>query len=259
MVTAAGRLDQFERSLRCYQDQTYPNRELVIVNEGPPEYQKQIAARVQYRSDVRLVFLNGRYTLGALRNISVGLSFGDLWVQWDDDDFNMPQRLAVQAHFLLRQRKAKVCFLSDQLHYYFPTQQLFWNNWKIHSGGQKRFGAIPGTVLARRDFPFRYPSSGEWARAGEDSVMVGDVCRVDQSQLSLLSDHGYLQIYSFHGKNVWDVEHHLKISEVRGMPRSYMIRHRELLSRTLKYMDFAESVSVMGSDGLAFIWRKNAA
>lgn len=259
MVTAAGRLDQFERSLRCYQDQTYPNRELVIVNEGPPEYQKQIAARVQDRSDVRLVFLNGRYTLGALRNISVGLSFGDLWVQWDDDDFNMPQRLAVQARFLLRQPKAKVCFLSDQLHYYFPTQQLFWNNWKIHSGGQKRFGAIPGTVLARRDFSFRYPSSGDWARAGEDSVMVGDVCRVDQSQLSLLSDHGYLQIYSFHGKNVWDVEHHLKISEVRGMPRSYMIRHRELLSQTLKYMDFAESVSVMGSDGLAFIWRKNAA
>lgn len=257
LVTAAGRLQCFEKSFQCYQDQTYPNRELIIVNEGPPEYQQQLAERVRHRHDVRLGFLQGQYTLGALRNIAVGLSFGDLWVQWDDDDFNMPQRLAIQARYLLRHPKAKACFLSDQLHYYFPTKQLFWNNWKLHSGGQKRFGAIPGTILAHRDFSFCYPSSGDWACAGEDSILVGNACRVDPSQVVLLPDQGYMHIYSYHGKNVWDVEHHLKISEVRGMPRGYMIKHRELLSRTLQYMNFSDSVSVMGGDGLAFIWRRD--
>lgn len=258
LVTAAGRLEHFERSLRCYEDQTYPNRELVIVNEGPPEYQHMLAERVKHRSDVRLEFLRGRYTLGGLRNIAVGLAFGDLWVQWDDDDFNMPNRLAVQSHYLLRNPEAKACFLSEQLHYYFPTRQLFWNNWQIHSGGHKRFGAIPGTILAHKDgFSYRYPSSGDWARAGEDSVLVGDMCRIDPTSVVLLSGYGHMHIYSYHGKNVWDVEHHLNISRVRGMSCAHMIKNRELLVQTLRYMDFSDTVNVMGSEGLAFIYRRN--
>src|SRR4051812_40955970 len=100
LVAAAGRFDCFRRSVKCYLDQTYPNRELVIVNEGPREYQDQIADHLSGRADVRFVFLNGEYTLGALRNISVALSRGDLFVQWDDDDFNAPARLAVQYAYL---------------------------------------------------------------------------------------------------------------------------------------------------------------
>ena len=95
LVTARDRFEYFERSVRCYDDQTYPNRELVVVNEGPKSYQEQIADHLKDRSDVKLVFLDGKYTLGALRNISISICNGDLFVQWDDDDFNTPERLFI--------------------------------------------------------------------------------------------------------------------------------------------------------------------
>ena len=41
MVTSKNRFDFFVKSFKCYEDQTYPNKELVIVNEGPKEYQKK--------------------------------------------------------------------------------------------------------------------------------------------------------------------------------------------------------------------------
>lgn len=260
LVTAGGRFETFKRSYQCYVDQTYQNRELVVVNDGPSEYQAEMSEWTKDRKDVRYVYLRGKYTLGALRNIAVSLCYGDLWVQWDDDDYNMPERLAVQAAYLLSHPEAKACFLTDQLHYYYATSQLYWNNWwRQHSGMQKRFGLIPGTILARRGLAFKYPSAGANCRLGEDSVLSGNLCRVNDDVL-LLEDRGHLHIYSFHGKNVWDVEHHLNISRVRGLPKNWMIEHRDQICRTLNYMNLSDTISVMGRDGLAFTYRsKNAA
>ena len=259
MITTDGRLSTLRSSYRCYLDQTYPNRELVIVTDGSDHFRSDLVELSGGRSDVRFVFLDGKYTLGALRNIGVGLCFGDLFVQWDDDDFCSPERLTIQCSYLLKHRKAKLCFLSDQLHYYFPTRQLFWNDWKKHSGGYKKYGLIPGTIMAyTQDFTYHYPASGEHAAAGEDSVMTTKICNDDHSQVLLLSGMGYLHVYSFHGRNVWDVEHHLEICRKRSVPRKQLLEHRQRLCRTLDYLELDDQIDVVGIDGLAFTWRRNA-
>lgn len=255
LVTAKGRLNYLKQSLRCYGDQTYPNKELVIVNEGPVEYQQQIRELVADRTDVRLIFLDGWYSLGALRNISIALCHGDLFVQWDDDDFNAPERLSIQYSFLASHPEASICYLSDQLHYYFPTKTLFWENWAaFHSGGLKRYGLIPGTGMSWKSrFRGRYPSAGAWCSAGEDSVMAGRLCDENQDEVILLPGMGHLQVYSFHGGNVWDLEHHMRISRDRSMNTVHMIQHRDRIARTLNYLNFDGPTRVMGRDGLAFI------
>jgi glycosyltransferase involved in cell wall biosynthesis len=255
LVAASGRLDYFKRSVRCYFDQTYPNRELVVVNEGPQDYQDQISECLSGRDDIRFVFLNGKYTLGRLRNISIGLCYGDIFVQWDDDDFNSPERLAVQYHYLKCHPKARVCYLTDQLHYYFPTKRLFWNDWSaFHSGDRKEYSLIPGTVMAYRDgFDVRYPSSGNYCRAGEDSVLAMELLK-DEDKVLLLNGVGYLHVYSYHGKNVWDMEHHMKISRERSLSVSSILQKRERICQVLNYLDFGEQIKVTGRDGLAFIY-----
>lgn len=257
MITAPNRLEYLQRSYQCFCDQTYPNRELVIINDGPSEYQQAITELVADRSDVRLIFLKGmNYTLGALRNIGVALCKGDIYVQWDDDDFNAPERLMMQGARLLKDPNIRMCFLSDQLHFYFPTKQLFWDNWKLHSGGWKKFGLIPGTIMAwTHGFPYRYPSAGEFAGAGEDSVMTHNICDKHSKEVKLLDGLGYHHVYSFHGKNVWDVEHHLEISKVRGMTRDVLVANRENITRTLDYLRLVDEIQVVGKDGLAFVWR----
>lgn len=253
LVTAAGRFDYFRRSVQCYIDQTYPNRELVVVNEGPREYQQQIANHLKGRDDVRLIFLDGKYSLGALRNISIGLCFGDLFVQWDDDDYNAPERLAVQYAYLKRHPAAKVCYLTDQLHYYFTTKRLYWNDWSaFHSGGRKEYSLIPGTIMAYRSgFNVRYPTTGHHCSAGEDSILALGLLE-DEDSVLLLNGVGYLHMYTFHGKNVWDVEHHMKISKERSLTAQHILAHRDRVAATLDYLNLDGPVLVTGREGLAF-------
>jgi len=258
LVTANGRIEYFRRSFQCYLNQTYPNRELVIVNEGSLQYQQQIRECVGQREDVRFIFLDGKYTLGALRNISIALCHGDLFVQWDDDDFNMPERLATQYAYLSKHTNARVCYLTDQLHYYFPTQQLYWENWEHFLSGQvQEFSLIPGTIMAYKEgFPARYPSAGTFASAGEDSVLAHQLC--EKTEVILLRDKGYLHVYSFHGKNVWDIQHHQVISTHRSMTIPFMIKHRNRICRTLDHLQLADKITVMGREGLAFLYERES-
>ncbi len=263
LVTAAGRFDFFRRSVRCYLDQTYPNRELVVVNEGPKDYQKQIADHLSGRTDVRFVFLDGKYTLGALRNIAVGLCHGELFVQWDDDDYSTPERIAVQYAYLKNRPEARICYFSDQLHYYFTTKRLFWNDWSaFHSGNRKEYSLIPGTIMAYTDgFDGRYPSAGAHCSAGEDSILALQFLKdadghdlEDTSKVLLMHGQGYMQAYTFHGSNVWDTDHHMKICRERCLPISHLLAHRERLCRTLNYFGLPGPIRVTGREGLAFTW-----
>jgi len=260
MVTNDGRMNTLKTSLRCFQDQTYPNKELLIVTDASDACKKQILDITEGMSDVRYAFLNGKYTLGALRNIGVGLSFGDLFVQWDDDDFCSPERLLVQYSYLAKHPKARLCFLGDQLHYYFPTRQLFWNHWEVHSGGWKKYGLIPGTIMAyTKDFIYRYPASGEYCGAGEDSIMTSHICDTNSKSVVILKGVGYFHVYSFHGENVWDVEHHMAISRARGADRKTLLKHRVQICHTLDYMQLDDVIDVTGVDGLAFTYRRRDA
>lgn len=251
-MTAAGRLDYFRKSCDCFFDQTYSNKELVIVNEGPKQYQQELAKYLDGRQGVKFVFLDGFYTLGALRNISIAFSTGDIFVQWDDDDFNMPERLAIQySHF--SKQNAPVCYFTEQLHYYFDSGELYWDSWsKFHSGGYKKFSLIPGTIMARKGvLDLRYPTGGTNCRAGEDSVLAYSLCQ-NEEDVFLLSEFGHMQVYTFHGKNVWDIDHHKKISMERAMPVSHMLQHRKDLTKSIEYFQFQKPIRVMGREGLAF-------
>lgn len=257
MVTAKGRLDHVKRSLKCYLDQSYPNKELVIVNEGPPEYQSDIDSLVQGRSDVRTVWLSGEYTLGALRNIAVALSEGELICQWDDDDFCTPQRLSSQYSFMQSHPQCKVCYLSDQLHYYFNDRCLYWDNWKAYaSNGIKRCALIPGTLMAYKhlwnDWQVRYPSGGKYAKAGEDTYLADSFLARSEEAVMLLSGKGYMHVYSHHGTNqVFDLKHHRAISDMRSQKREVVIEHKSQIISSLNYYNFGK-VKVMCRDGLVF-------
>jgi glycosyltransferase involved in cell wall biosynthesis len=255
LVTAKDRFEYFKRSYNCYLDQTYPNKELLIVNEGPKDYQEKIKNYIIEREDIKTVFLDGFYSLGSLRNISIALSSGDIFVQWDDDDFNMPERLAIQYNFLSNNRKAKVCYLTEQLHYYFDLKCLYWEDWSnFYSGNFKKYSLIPGTIMAWRDnFNYRYPSNGFVSSAGEDSCLANKILEENEDNVALLSGFGYIQIYTYHGNNVWGIDHHLKISKYRSLSIDHLCKNRKRISETLKYLNLANEIKVMSNEGLAFV------
>ncbi len=78
-------------AIRCFQHQIYPNRELVIVFDGPGS----IADLVPDDPQIRLVTLDGKRTLGAKFNACVEHARHRWVALWADDDWHAPQRLHV--------------------------------------------------------------------------------------------------------------------------------------------------------------------
>jgi glycosyltransferase involved in cell wall biosynthesis len=252
MITASGRLDFAKRSIRCFVDQTYPNKELIVVNEGPVDYQHQLEAELSGLA-ARTIWLKGSYTLGELRNISIYAASGDIICQWDDDDFCYPTRLFAQ-YSRMRRVNAAASFLTNQLHYYFHNSRLYWDNWKKYgSGGQFHSSLIPGTIMIYRHLPFRYPERGESCRAGEDTVLLNDLVRgVQKSKVLQINDIGWMHVYSQHGCNqVYDYSHHFEISNMRSNSLEYILRCRTDIETALNYFKFG-NVKVMSREGVAF-------
>lgn len=89
--------------------QTYPNKELVIVDDGDSVL--DIVVPFQKYSKAVNVHYWGRpafATLGEKRNWCVDACRGDLIAHWDDDDWYGPERLALQVA-AMQNADAEVC------------------------------------------------------------------------------------------------------------------------------------------------------
>jgi glycosyltransferase involved in cell wall biosynthesis len=83
-----GRVDTLEESLHSFLQQTYPNKEMVIVNDYPE--QKLIFDHPQ----VRIVNLEETFSkIGSKENFATDLCKGEIICQWDDDDVALPNHM----------------------------------------------------------------------------------------------------------------------------------------------------------------------
>ena len=87
MVTRGG-LAPARFAIECYQQQTYANRELVIVSDTVSD---ALAAHIDRLGDASIrIITTPPAPLGTLRNISVKAAHGPIIAQWDDDDLYHP-------------------------------------------------------------------------------------------------------------------------------------------------------------------------
>jgi len=100
MPTGADRRHFLPQAVRCFLRQDYPDRELVIVDDGGD------SAAALLPTDERIVYLHlaGRHSAGHKRNLAVERSRGEIIVHWDDDDGSAEDRLTHQVQLLLERR-----------------------------------------------------------------------------------------------------------------------------------------------------------
>ena len=187
LMVTVGRLELVRRAVQCFLNQTYENKELVIVEHGTFHLREYILAmndeRIRYESAQR-----EDITLGELRNRSIELARGELIAPWDDDDWYHPSRLAVQFACLMRSG-ADVCMLSRET-FVWPDRELYvYSNhrlWK-HSS------------LARKTAFALYPA----LKGGEDTEQIISTIR-DGARLCMINAPD-LYIYTVHGSNFSDM------------------------------------------------------
>ncbi len=93
MMPTYNRRGFVERSIGLFLAQDYPNKELVIVDDGEDD----VADLVPPGSPVHHMRLSQRTTIGEKRNLVAEAADGDLLVHWDDDDWYGPTRLSRQV------------------------------------------------------------------------------------------------------------------------------------------------------------------
>lgn len=190
MVTA-NRAEIARRAVRCFLDQTWLNRELVIVDDGEQDYSTVLSTIPADRLIYRRIDKSPANNLGKLRNLSLDLARGDLVAQWDDDDWYHPDRLARQAGALTGARQA--CVLAATLMHLDAAEWLD----RPYIGSLNP--GVPGTILHRADPAARYPEE----RRGEDTVFLDHWPR---GQLAVI-DAPHLFLRAFHGSNTWERDH----------------------------------------------------
>ena len=95
--TRAARKSYLRVAIQCFQEQTHPNRELLILQDGKGE---DLGSILPPDEKIRwLRFPSERY-IGEKRNLCCEVARGDIIAHWDDDDWSHPERVAEQIEVL---------------------------------------------------------------------------------------------------------------------------------------------------------------
>ena len=178
-----------QRAVECFRRQTYPHRELVIVDDDAcDDLERWVNAlhdpQIQY-----IKFADEGKPLGELRNLSLQSAQGEYVAQWDDDDLSHPDRLLLQM-------SALNAFHGDAS---FLHRYMLWRPGRRCLGVSARTLA-ENTVVVRKEKIGGYPP----LRKGEDTPLCLEL--MEKAEV-VLCDMPMLYIYMFHDNNAWDEEH----------------------------------------------------
>jgi glycosyltransferase involved in cell wall biosynthesis len=188
LMVTRGDSDLVRSALHCFEYQTYPNKELIIVCD---EVNRELGRLCESASEaaVRVLSVEPGQTLGSLRNIAVSNAKGEILCQWDDDDLYHSDRLKICVNALIKADVAAI-FLKRWL--------IWWPENEVLAISMERLWE--GSMLIRRDSINSYPE----IRKYEDTIMVEQVLK--EHRVGLI-DEPLLYCYTIHGSNTFDTNH----------------------------------------------------
>ncbi|MEU6555906.1 glycosyltransferase [Streptomyces sp. NPDC046915] len=217
LMVTKDRSSTARRAIRCFRAQTYPNLELVVVEDGTDD---ALERHIREQGDPRIrhhrLPPEGR-PLGDLRNEAADRATGPYVCQWDDDDLYDPERVETQMAAILA-LGVDACFLARERLWWPARRKLAVSCVRVWEGSM---------VCAKDRLP-RYPA----LRRGEDTPVAEGVvrsCRV------VSVDAPELYTYVCHGSNTFDESHfaeHFDVAtEVWAEPGAYAERLQAMATR----------------------------
>lgn len=179
-----------EKSIESFATQTYPNKYLIIVNDGDYSFDnlnKELFKEIK---------LKEKFVLGKLRNI--GLSYipeNAIYLQWDDDDWHHPKLMQEQYNQLIS-TKADVCLLKKQVQHVFSIN----TSWKLNVNK-----GIMGTIMCRKKNNILYPLIPK----AEDKYFLDKYLK-SKCKITVFDNPEYYYLRFVHGHNTWDANHFLQ-------------------------------------------------
>jgi O-antigen biosynthesis protein len=178
IMPTANRRFLIPRAIGYFLNQDYPNRELLIIDDG----EDSIADQIPSDPRIRYLRLPQRQTIGAKRNFACEQAHGSIIAHWDDDDWIAGWRLSYQVNALSQRTGNAVCGLTNIL-YYEPAGQRAW--FYVYPERQRRWLA-GNTLCYHKDLWRLHPFSP--ISEGEDTRFIWSL---PDSCILPLSDHTF--------------------------------------------------------------------
>ena len=183
------------QAVRYFCAQDYPNKELVVLEDGTPS----LAGRLPDDPRIRHIATGAApRSIGAMRNEACRLARGDIVAHWDDDDWYGPGRLTRQVA-AIRAGEADITALRGSLILDLPA----WRFWRCRPDLHRRLfvrDVHGGTLVYRRrvweekaQFPDR--------TLAEDAIFLEQAVRKG-ARLQAVEAEGIF-VYVRHGANAW--------------------------------------------------------
>lgn len=207
LIVTADRKQLLKRSLHSYKNQTHPNKELVVVDNGHDQIEELLVDFPS--SEVKYIRIEPSpdNILGDLRNVSLDEATGDYLICWDDDDWFHPERIEIELQTLKQGFDA--CCLTGNL-FHIDSEKFLEHPYR----GSLPNGS-PSTIMHRKNDHIRYPS----LQREEDTVYLNQ-WRKRKKYKSLDLSYSYLFVRVFHGNNVSDKKHFLR--RLKNTPGSWL-------------------------------------
>lgn len=155
-----------QKSIQYFLDQTWPNKELLIIDDGSDGVCDLVnacgSADVQY-------IRSGPSTIGAKRNVGCRKASGEFIAVWDDDEWQSPNRLALQYYDMLPYETKQLCGIYRPIFGVLETRKMYlWNGRR-----PSKSWCSGSTIMFKRSLFDRvqYPSKS----VGEDTQFITDV------------------------------------------------------------------------------------
>ena len=174
------------RAIDYFLRQDYPNRELIIIDDGTD----RVADLIPLDPKIQYFGLLESASTGAKRNLACQHSTGTLIAHWDDDDWYAPWRLTYQVEQLL-QANADICGL-DRLFFYAPKEDKVW---EYAYPPDQRAWVYGASLCYTRSFFETHPFAD--IRVGEDTRFVWADPR---ARIAALKNFRFM-VALVHGKN----------------------------------------------------------
>lgn len=186
------------QAVRYFCDQDYPNKEMVVLEDGTPSLEGRLPddPRVRYVA-TRAAFRS----IGAMRNEACSLARGEIVAHWDDDDWYGTQRLTRQVE-PIASGEADLTALRDSV----MLDLANWRFWRCQPDLHRRvfyIGDVHGaTMMYRRRIweEGKFPDQS----VAEDAIFLEQALN-GGARLQAIDATG-LFIYVRHGANAWDME-----------------------------------------------------
>jgi glycosyltransferase involved in cell wall biosynthesis len=184
-------------ALDGFRRQSYPNRELIVIDDGTDA----VGDLLDYQPDVRYIHSRTRMTIGAKRNRACAEARGEFVVHWDDDDWYAADRIEKQVAPLLR-GEADISGLENRYVLQLPHRRFWTVDRKLHRS--MFIGDVHGGTLTfqRRIWNdgVHYPE----VNLAEDAAFLRQALRRNH-RLARLENSGTF-VYLRHSSNAWRFE-----------------------------------------------------